>query len=115
MKTNQKAISKAKALIKNHQYVKDSSWSDAQPSTEEENKFVDKNGWKAFGEWYLGVDDDTHEETKKHYGFPYGDFKKLHRSGLIAAKQRAAQNHYDDIEKAADELLQLFEKSTVES
>ena len=115
MKTNQKAISKAKSLIKNRQYVVESSWSDAQPSSEEENKYVDKHGWKAFGEWYLGVHDDTNEETKEHYGFPYGDFKKLHRSGLIAAKQRAAQNHYDDIEKAADELLQLFEKSTVES
>ena len=113
MKANQKAISKAKSLIKNHQYVVESSWSDAQPSSEKENKFVDKNGWKAFGDWYLGVEADGHDETKEHYGFPYGDFKRLHRSGLIAAKKRAAQNHYNDIEKAADELLKLFEKLTV--
>jgi hypothetical protein len=112
MKSNQKALSKAKSLIKNHQYVKDSSWGKAQPSTEAENNFLDKHGWKDFGEWYLGVDEHANDDTKEHYGFPYGDFKKLHRSGLIAAKQRAAQNHYKDIEKAADELLELFDKST---
>ncbi len=31
-------------------------------------------------------------------------------TGQIAAKQRAAQNDYPDVEKAADELLQLIDK-----
>jgi hypothetical protein len=35
----------------------------------------------------------------------------VHRDGLIAAKERAAQQGYHDIEKAADELLQALEKS----
>ena len=42
-------------------------------------------------------------------GFPYGDFHRVHRSGLIAAKQRAAQRDHDDIERAADELLVLLD------
>jgi len=39
-----------------------------------------------------------------------GDFRKVHRDGLIAAKQRAAQNDYTDIEQAADELLEMIDK-----
>lgn len=38
--------------------------------------------------------------------FPYGDFRRLYRSGLIAAKQRAGEWDHDDVEQAADRLLQ---------
>lgn len=41
--------------------------------------------------------------------FPYGDFKQVNRAALIHAKQRAAQNDHDEIEKAADELLQYLD------
>ena len=33
------------------------------------------------------------------------------RSGLIAAKQRAAQNDHDAVEKAADELLDRLDSA----
>ena len=109
MKLNQDAVKKAKELIRNGKYVEDSDWSKAQPSPDDENKFLDKNGYEGFREWYLGIHEDASKETKGRFGFPYGDFKKLHRDGLIAAKQRAAQNDYNDIEKAADELLQMLD------
>ncbi len=57
-----------------------------------------------------GIDETADEETKDRYGFPYGDFRRVHRSGLIAAKQRAAQNDYADIEQAADALLSLLDE-----
>jgi hypothetical protein len=34
----------------------------------------------------------------------------VHRDGLLAAKERAAQQGYHDIEQAADELLAALEK-----
>lgn len=111
MKVNDKAVKKAKSLIKNHQYVKDSDWSEAQASADEENDFLDRHGWDGYSEWFLAIDKEGSEETKSRYNFPYGDFRRVHRSGLIAAKQRAGQYDYDDIEKAADDLLELLDKT----
>ncbi|PHN06568.1 hypothetical protein [Flavilitoribacter nigricans] len=105
MKTNQEAVQKARELIKSNQYVKDSDWSEAQPSPESENDFLEDHDWTEYGGWYLGIHTDENKETKGRYGFPYGDFRRLHRSGLIAAKQRSAQQGYDDLEKAIDQLL----------
>ena len=63
-----------------------------------------------YANWQLGQDASRGADTKGRYKFPYGDFKTVHRDGLIAAKERAAQQGYGDIEKAADELLTLLEK-----
>jgi len=37
---------------------------------------------------------------------PFGEFRKLHRSALIAAKQRAGSEDYNDVESAADGLME---------
>ena len=111
MKVNQQAVDHAKHLIRENQYVLDSDWSEAQPSPDEENAQLDRHGWSGYGEWFLAIDTDANEETKGHYNFPYGDFRRVHRDGLIAAKQRAAQNDYGDIEEAADELLSLLDET----
>ncbi|MCE7982510.1 MAG: hypothetical protein DYG89_15065 [Caldilinea sp. CFX5] len=110
LKINEQALKKAHGLIKSHHYVLDSDWSDAQPSEADENHYREAHGWDAYGEWFLGLDPDAGAETKQRYKFPYGDFQRLHRSGLIAAKQRAAQNDYLAIEEAADELLAEIDK-----
>ena len=36
--------------------------------------------------------------------FPYSDFEKVHRCGVLAAESRAGQYKYDDIEHAAAHL-----------
>ena len=51
------------------------------------------------------------EETKDRYGFPFGDFQRVHRSALIAAKVRAAQNDHDAIVDAADDLLTRLDEA----
>ena len=112
MRLNQAGRSKAKSMIESSQYVLDSSWTEANPSADEENAYLENHSWTDFGEWYLGIDETAAEETKDRYGFPYGDFRRVHRSGLIAAKQRAAQNNYADIEQAADALLSLLDEQT---
>lgn len=96
----------ARRLVADAHYVKDSDWSEAQPSTDDENDFIDRNGWGAYAGWHLAEDTDEGEETKGRYKFPYGDLRRVHRSALVAAKQRAAQQGYDDVEQAADRLLQ---------
>ena len=108
MKLNKEAEEKARSMIKSGQYVKESDWSEAQPTTEDENDYLERHSWKDYGEWQLGIHDDSSKQTKSRYGFPYGDFSRVHRSGLVAVKQRAAQQTYTDIEKAADRLLKLL-------
>ena len=51
-------------------------------------------------------------ETKSRYGFVYGDFRRVHRAGLIACVYRAAEWRHKDVELAAHELLQRLDSSS---
>jgi len=104
-KVNKAGVDKARKLIDSGDYDDKTEWSDAAPSADDENAEIDAHGYDGYGEWHLAVDTDASEETKGRYRFPYGDFKKVNRAGLIHAKQRASQNDHSDIEKAAGELL----------
>src|SRR5215211_4822095 len=109
IRLNQQAVEHAQNLIKGRQYERKSDWSEAQPSAQEENNFIDENGWEAFARWHLAYDTEASEETKSRYKFPFGeDFSKLHRSALIAAKQRAGSEDYNDVQSAADGLLEML-------
>ena len=110
MKLNKAALKHAKALIEGGKYIADTDWSEAQPSAGDESDYLDRHGWDEYGQWYLGLDPDESKETKERHKFPYGDFKRVHRAGVIAAKQRAAQYDYHDVEQAADELLDLIDR-----
>jgi hypothetical protein len=55
------------------------------------------------------VDDGASEQTKARYKFPFGDFEKVHRCGLLAAEVRAGQRKYRDIEDAAIRLREMIE------
>lgn len=104
-RVNEAAVAKARELIAAGQYVLDSEWSDAQPDADAENAQLERHGYEGFGQWHLAIDTEASEQTKSRYGFVFGDFRRVHRSGLIAAKQRAAQNDHDDVQAAADDLL----------
>lgn len=107
VKLNKKALENARSLLKKGDVVHDSrdDWSEDAPSTDVQNRFIEKNGWDAYALWHLGVDDEANEETKKRYSFPYGDFKKLHRCAVISLESRATQNDDDDISEATKKLL----------
>lgn len=104
-RVNDDGVAKARQMIDSHQYDLDTEWGQAAPSTEQSNDKIERDGYDGYGEWHLAVDTEASEDTKDRYGFPFGDFQRVIRSGLIAAKQRAAQNEHDAVEKAADELL----------
>jgi hypothetical protein len=46
------------------------------------------------------------------YAFVYGDFRRLHRTGLIACVDRAAEWRPKEIELAAHDLLQELDAKT---
>ena len=108
-RVNKDAVARARKLIDAGTFDDTTEWSDAAPSTDDENAEIDKHGYDGYGAWHLAVDPDASPETKGRYKFPYGDYSKVNRAGLIHAKQRAAQNDHDEIEKAADQLLQRLD------
>jgi hypothetical protein len=108
---NDRAVARARELIAARQYVLDSDWGDAQPSADDENAYLSSHSWDEFAAWHLGLTDGASDETKARYGFVYGDFRRVHRSGLIACQYRAAEWRHKDVELAAHELLQLLDNS----
>ena len=81
---NDRAVARARRLIDARQYVLDSDWGDVQPSAADENAFLESHSWDEYAEWHLGLTDGASDETKARYAFVYGDFRRVHRSGLIA-------------------------------
>ena len=47
---------------------------------------------------------------KARYAFVYGDFRRVHRSGLLACQYRAAEWKHREVEQAAHDLLQYLDK-----
>lgn len=109
-RVNRAAVAKAVELIDAGKVDDETEWSDAQPSADEENAYIEKHGFDGYGEWHLAIDEGSSPETKGRYAFPYGDFKKLNRAGLTSAKQRAAQYEHAEVEQAADELLARLDR-----
>ena len=107
--------SRAKRLIDGRQYVLESVWGDAQPRAEDENAFLESHSWDEYAQWHLGLTEEASAETKARYAFVYGDFRRLHRSGLIACQYRAAEWRHKDVELAAHRLLQLLDKKSAET
>lgn len=106
---NQAAVKKAKDLIEKRQYVVESDWGATQPSADDENGFIEAHGWDAYAEWFLGLTEGANDETKARYGFVHGDFRRVHRTGLIACVYRASEWNHKEIELAAHDLLQLLD------
>ena len=111
VKLNVGAFEYAKGLIKQGYGVADErgAWSDHHPSAEEENEFIRLHGFGEYAKWHLGIDDRYAENTKRRCKFPYGDFKNVHRCGVLAAQSRAGQYEYYDIENAAAQLKAMID------
>jgi len=106
IKLNENALAFASQLIQEGHLIADrkGAWSEHKPSPDTENEFIRAHGLDGYAKWHLGIDDRFPENTKRRYKFPYGDFKNVHRCGLLAVQTRARQYGYADIGKAAAEL-----------
>jgi hypothetical protein len=107
---NPKAVARAEKLIDGRQYVLDSDWGEVQPRADDENAYLESHAWDEYAEWHLGLTDGAADETKARYAFVYGDFRRIHRTGLIACEYRAAEWRHKDVELAAHELLQRLDR-----
>jgi hypothetical protein len=118
VKLNPAALRFAKRLIDKRQVVIDrkGAWAKDRPSTKAENEFIQQHGLREYAKWHLGIDGRYAENTKRRYKFPYGDFKNVHRCGLLAVQSRARQHGYYEIETAAVQLNEMIRrqgKSTI--
>jgi len=109
---NPAGVERARSLIEAKQYVLDSDWGEVQPSAADQNAFLDRNDWDDYAGWHLGLTVGATDETKARYAFVYGDFRRVHRSGLIACVYRAAEWRHKAVERAAYELLQQLDAGT---
>ncbi len=109
---NRRAVRHARRLIDAGDYVVESDWGEVQPGADEQNAFLESHSWDEYAAWHLGLTEGASDETKARYGFAYGDFRRVHRSGLIACRYRAAEWRHKDVELAAHELLQRLDRAT---
>jgi hypothetical protein len=109
---NQAAVTRARRLIEARQYVLDSDWGSVQPRADAENDYLARHSWDEYAEWHLGLTDGATDQTKARYAFVYGDFRRVHRTGLIACVYRAAEWRHKDIELAAHDLLQYLDNTS---
>jgi hypothetical protein len=109
---NKAAVAHARRLIEARQYVLDSDWGQVQPDAEAQNAYLKSHSWDDYAAWHLGLTDGATEHTKARYAFVYGDFRRVHRSGLIACVYRAAEWRHKAVELAAHDLLQYLDNKT---
>lgn len=103
---NAAAVEQAKRMIDGRQYVLDSDWGEVQPRAEDQNAFLEKHSWEEYGAWHLGLTEGPGDETKARYAFVMGDFRRIHRTALIACVYRASEWRHKAVELAAHDLLQ---------
>ena len=107
---NERGVRNAERLIDARQYVLDSDWGEVQPRAAAENRFLDSHSWDDYAAWHLGLTDGVPDQTKGRYAFGFGDFRRVHRSGIIACQYRAAEWRHKAVELAAHELLQRLDR-----
>ncbi len=109
---NSEAVTKARQLIDARQYVLDSDWGQVQPNAEAQNTYLESHSWAAYGAWHLGLTEGASDETKARFAFVVGDFRRVHRTALIACVYRASEWRHKEVELAAHELLQLLDATS---
>lgn len=107
---NEAAVARARELIAKRQYVLDSDWGEVQPSAAAENAYLERHSWEEYAAWHLGLTEGARDHTKARYAFVYGDFRRVHRSGLIACVYRAAEWRHKAVERVAYQLLQELDE-----
>ena len=66
VKLNRSGFDHAKRLVDQGKVVRDDRdlWSEHQPSTQDENRFIEEHGFAEYGKWHLGIDTDANVNSK---------------------------------------------------
>ena len=107
---NDAAVEAITRRIEGRQYVLDSDWGERQPRADDENRYLASHTWDEYASWHLGLTDGANDGTKARYAFVVGDFRRVHRAGLIASLFRAAEWRHKAVERAAYDLLQVLDR-----
>jgi hypothetical protein len=108
---NPEAAARARELIDARRYVLSSDWGKRQPRADAQNVFLERHSWAEYASWHLALTDGAKDETKARYAFVYGDFRRVHRSALIACVYRAAEWRHKAVELVAHDLLQHLDRA----
>lgn len=105
---NGKGRAHAASLVASGNVDRTSGWSF---SAEDGNKLLGSDGtdFANYGKWFLATDSAAAPDTKDHFKYPFGKNGNVYRSGVIAVKQRAAQQGESDVESAASSLLEKID------
>jgi hypothetical protein len=106
---NPSGVERARRMIEARQYVLTSDWGEAQPRAEDENRYLERHDWDEYASWHLGLTDGANDGTKARYAFGFGDFRRIHRTALIACVFRASEWRHKAVELAAHDLLQRLD------
>jgi hypothetical protein len=109
---NEAAVANCRRLIDARQYVLNSEWGEVQPRADDENAFLERHSWEEYAAWHLGLTEGVSDETKARSAFVFGDFRRVHRTALIACVYRAAEWRHKEIELAAHDLLQRLDATS---
>jgi hypothetical protein len=107
---NDAAVAATRRRIEARQYVLDSDWGQVQPDAAAQNAYLDRHSWEDYASWHLGLTEGANEGTKARYAFVCGDFRRVHRTALIACVYRASEWRHKDVELAAHDLLQQLDR-----
>jgi hypothetical protein len=107
---NSAGVAHVRSLIRAGKVNRDAAWSFG---ASDENAALGPKGddWAQYGGYFLAVDPSTDPETKAHYHYPVCKGGTVYRSGVVAAKDRAAQQGAAAVESAANSLLQQIDSS----
>jgi hypothetical protein len=89
---NAHAITRARRLIDARRQVLDSDWGRFNPEQPARTRSSRSHPREEYAEWHLGVTEGAEDETKASYALVYGDFRRVHRTGLIACHYGAAES-----------------------
>jgi hypothetical protein len=103
LKLNEEAVEFARSLIDERKYRINTVWSVVEPSDRQAGQMLAQAGWEDFANWYLAVDPE--EDGIGAVRYPFGDFRSVHRSGLLDVRQQAELRGEQDIAEAARELV----------
>ena len=107
---NEAAVAHTRELIEARRYVLNSDWGERGPTADDENAYLKNHDWTEYAAWHLGLTDGATDETKARYAFVVGDFRRVHRTALIACVYRASEWRHKAIELAAHDLLQRLDR-----
>ena len=89
---NLDAVAHARRPIDARQYVLDSDLGQTRPDAAAQNAYLERHGWDEYAAWHPRPDrGGRRRATKARYAFGYGDFRRGHRTGLIACVYRASE------------------------